>query len=133
MADVACSGLEPMVHNKACGLNNIYVQYRVQLIQKVYFLHSMSHCKRRVPSIQGEQNIPCRGSTTSTYSIFDILLNRDDNVRMGVSGDGRAPVTPHARSMKFDSFTHFRNCNQFFGLKILHPYFICTFWSKFIL
>ena len=71
VTDVACIGLEPMVHNKACGLNIICsvegsadISYTVQM---VYFLHSMSHCKSRAPSIQGEQNIPCRGSTTSTY------------------------------------------------------------------
>ena len=57
----------------------------------------------------------------------------DDNVRMGVSGDGRALVTPHAGSVKCDSLTHFRNCNQFFSLKILHPFSICIFWFKLIL
>ena len=57
----------------------------------------------------------------------------DDNVRMGVSGDGPALVTPHAGSVKCDSLTHFRNCNQFFSLKILHPFSICIFWFKLIL
>ena len=53
-------------------------------------------------------------------------------MRMGVSGDGPAQVTPHAGSMKCDSLTHFRNCDQFFGLKILYPTFISLFDLHFL-
>ena len=44
-----------------------------------------------------------------------MLLNQDDNVREGVSGDGGAPVTPHTpRVNEIGHFNSLPNLRQFF-------------------